>query len=465
MTALYPFIVALIASLINILLCPIKIAKNSSLWLNIALWSVVLLCFLAFRSGDFSALPCFISSFIRLDIHSFGICVVLCVIMLIFLVSVLFEKSEVYSQEFVVLASLANFGLLGTAISAELILTLIFLEIASVGFYGLIVIDTKGAKSVESAFKYFLLSSIMGVFYLLGAAFIFASTGSTKYAQIASLISTNDALAVLGLVLVLSMVLFKIAVFGFYRWSIDVYYGANTSITGFLSSGFKLASFIILIRILFLYIAPSLEFIQGILAIIAVFSMFIGNILCLKENSVKKILIAASIVHSGYIFIVLSGAKSFEALYPALFYLCTYCVVIAFAFGALNSIFGAKDAKISDLSGIWRTHKMESLALVLASLSFIGFPLSVGFVGKSLVFASAFESGNAYLAVFGIINTIISVYYYLKIITSIYFGAELKAPTNPSSAFSKIFALLGILYILMEGTGIFSLLNILDILY
>lgn len=575
--ALLPFALALGAALLNILLCAVRINRKAVLGLNFVLWSVILFSFFALRSlgVDFSSTFSEISGtlatslntlkdsqisaqmlsssvflgFLRFDIFSFASCVLICILSLIFIFSSFFSskiaailpqnallansdsnkftKNDSISFDKMALLGLCSFGLLGLCISSELILSLIFLEISSLSLYALIALGsvsqnaTQGekAKNIESAFKYFILSAIMGVFYLLGAALVFAECGSTQYSKIANL----GTLGALGLGLIFCMLFFKVAIFGFYRWSVDVYFGAQTSLAGYLSSAFKLASFIALLRLVFLSGAAYLPRFGELFALLAIGSMFVGNFLCFKENSIKKILIAASIVHSGYILVnfaafygmdfsslaFVGSADSMKsvfngglqntsgvasALYPAVFYLCSYTIVVAFCFAILWAIFGARDVKINELRGLYRTHSLECLALVAACLSFIGFPFSVGFLGKFLLFESAFVGGLGFLAVFGIINTILSVYYYLRIIGGIYFTKvsqksdlipsaseiEYKKSKNiesnfapfvatshnslnlslrPSSAASKILALLAFLFIVCEGSGKFSLFS------
>lgn len=462
MIQLAPFILSLIIILINIFLCVTNISKKASINLNIFFWIITLASFFIVRdSFDDTGLPNLLVGFISLDKFSFSLCVILCVLTLIFLFSSKFSDDErYYKQEFIVLSNLATFGLMAMSLSTELILTLIFLEVASIALYALIAMDLS-QKSVESAFKYFVLSSFMGAFYLLGTAFIFGTVGSTQYEKIAARLDSSY-LALIGTILVLSMMFFKIAIFGFYRWSIDVYFGARTNLSGYLASAFKLASFAILIKFCFLYQTQNMAFLQNLFAILAILSMFVGNFLTIKEQNVKKILITASIVHSGYIFINLASVNFEISLYPAFFYLGTYAVVVAFAFAILNAVFRDQNVKICDLGGLYKTHPLESFALVAASLSFIGFPYTVGFLGKVFIFGSAVTSSATYLAILGIANTIISVYYYLKIITSIYFKNSTQKTTY-SSLGAKILAVFAIAFIVLEGSGFMSIVSFLNL--
>lgn len=459
--SLFPFILMLLLVIIDIFFAMAKTGSNKAVWFNLIAWFFVSLSFLL--PSDMSV-PDMFNGFIAIDksTNLFGFA--LSIMMIVYLVSILFEKKHI-SSELLALGAFANFGLIGLSISVELLFTLILLEIASISTYALIILG-ENTKSKEAGLKYFLLSSLMSAFFLLGSALIFGLVGSTKYANLGSL--ELNLMSLIAIFLVLVMMFFKIAIFGFYRWSVDVYFGANTATTGFLASSFKIASFIMLIK--FLLYLPNGLIISQILMIIAVLSMFIGNFLSIKETSVKKILIVAGIVHAGYIFINLSTFNDFT---PAYFYMATYGIVVGFAFAILGGIFGSYDAKISDLSGLYKTHPVEAFAFLVINLSFIGFPYCVGFLGKVFIFSSAFENGYGFLAVFGILNTILSVYYYFRIIIAIYFSEKNGASDTPSAFCEykqnsflalKILSLMAVAFIIIEGSGKFSILRALNLI-
>jgi NADH-quinone oxidoreductase subunit N len=328
----------------------------------------------------------------------------------------------------------------------------------------MIALNSFNSKSIEAAFKYFLLSSFMSAFYLLGAAMIFGMTQTTKY-ELLSKITSPSFITTFGVLLVIAMIFFKIAIFGFYRWSIDVYYGASNSITGYLAGAFKLASFGLLIKFALLYSGGWGDILAIIFAVVAVCSMFIGNFLSLKEVDVKKILIAAGIVHAGYIFINLASFSG-ESLFAGVFYLCIYAVTTGFAFLILNSLFGDNQITLESIAGLYKSSPLGALAFTIICLSFIGFPYTVGFLGKVYLFSSAFEASNAYLAIFGIINTILSVYYYLRIIISIYFNepSQTVQVTRQKSIWIGILSVLAIAFVILEGVGALSILGNLNLI-
>lgn len=466
MIAIAPFLLSIAAIIANIFLSVTKIKKPVLLGLNLAFWAVVLVSFFAFRGEILDGeLPFFVAGFIVLGQFELILCVMICALTLIFFATLYFSDDKSYFKpELIALANLSSFGMMGMVISSEIITTLIFIEIASISIYAMIALNSFNSKSIEAAFKYFLLSSFMSAFYLLGAAMIFGMTQTTKY-ELLSKITSPSFITTIGVLLVIAMIFFKIAIFGFYRWSIDVYYGASNSITGYLAGAFKLASFGLLIKFALLYSGGWGEILAIIFAVVAVCSMFIGNFLSLKEVDVKKILIAAGIVHAGYIFINLASFSG-ESLFAGVFYLCIYAVTTGFAFLILNSLFGDNQITLESIAGLYKSSPLGALAFTIICLSFIGFPYTVGFLGKVYLFSSAFEASNAYLAIFGIINTILSVYYYLRIIISIYFNepSQTVQVTRQKSIWIGILSVLAIAFVILEGVGALSILGNLNLI-
>lgn len=466
MIAIAPFLLSIAAIIANIFLSVTKIKKPVLLGLNLAFWAVVLVSFFAFRGEILDGeLPFFVAGFIVLGQFELILCVMICALTLIFFATLYFSDDKSYFKpELIALANLSSFGMMGMVISSEIITTLIFIEIASISIYAMIALNSFNSKSIEAAFKYFLLSSFMSAFYLLGAALIFGMTQTTKY-ELLSKITSPSFITTIGVLLVIVMIFFKIAIFGFYRWSIDVYYGASNSITGYLAGAFKLASFGLLIKFALLYSGGWGEILAIIFAVVAVCSMFIGNFLSLKEVDVKKILIAAGIVHAGYIFINLASFNG-ESLFAGVFYLCIYAVTTGFAFLILNSLFGDNQITLESIAGLYKSSPLGALAFTIICLSFIGFPYTVGFLGKVYLFSSAFEASNAYLAIFGIINTILSVYYYLRIIISIYFNepSQTVQVTRQKSIWIGILSVLAIAFVILEGVGALSILGNLNLI-
>lgn len=465
MIALTPFLLSIAAIIANIFLSVTRIKKGLLLGVNLLFWAIVLVSFFVFRNEIVNSdLPFFATGFIVFGQFELVLCSIVAVLTILFFATLYFSDDERYFKpELVALANLASFGMMGMIISSEIITTLIFIEITSISIYAMIALNSLSSKSIEAAFKYFLLSSFMSAFYLLGAALIFGMTQTTKY-ELLSKLSSPSFITTIGAMLIIAMMFFKIAIFGFYRWSIDVYYGASTSITGYLAGAFKLASFGMLIKFALLYSGGWNDILAIIFSVVAICSMFIGNFLSLKEIDVKKILIAAGIVHAGYIFINLASFSG-ESLFAGVFYLCIYAVTTGFAFLILNALFGDNQITLESIAGLYKSSPLGALAFTIICLSFIGFPYTVGFLGKVYIFSSAFEAGYAYLAIFGIINTILSVYYYLRIIISIYFkeSNEIVILSKLRTIWLNILSILAIAFVILEGIGISSILGYLSL--
>lgn len=462
---LLPFGFVLVLGLFFMLVSHLKVfSKTLGIWLNIGGLFVVLGLFLLAYSGfgEFNK-GTFLKGFIYLDTFSFVMSFGLVALYIVFLFSTLYTKdSRFYKTEILSLSNLSLFGMMIMTLAAEFITMLIALEIASIGIYALIAVNNSKNKNIEAALKYFLLSAFVGAFYLLGVALIFGITNSTKFADVASYFASNspDFLAVLALVFVFVALFFKIGIFGFYNWILDVYYGANTNVSGLLTSAFKISAFAMFVRIVFVGFENLSIYTQDILYPMAVLTMFVGNFLSVKEENIKRLLIASSIVHSGYILVAFASVQSFDinALSGGLFYLIAYSLTIGATFMILNGLFSSnKDLEIKNLRGLYKSYPIESFMIVIFSLSFIGFPYTVGFFGKLYIFATAIENHKTPLAVFAVINTIISVYYYLKIIINIYFFKEDKHKIAHSSFALKLVSVLIAGFVIAGGFGLYTI--------
>lgn len=431
----------------------IRMSQNLAIFSNIVLLAIVegLVLFGLFDASFYE------NYFLLVDSMSYVLVALIVFLQMMFLgVS---SHSEL-KKEFLAMSNFALFGMMCMAISAEFITLLIALEIASLSFYALIAFE-KEKMAIEAALKYFLFSAFISAFYLLGVALIFGMYKTTSFASLN--IQEVGLVNILSFVLVISTALFKITAFGFHSWSIDVYYGTKTSITALLSSAFKIAAFVMLIRVS----ANFVDFGQGILYIMAILTMFVGNMISLKETRLKRLLIASSIVHSGYLLVAISSASSLDSpmIADAIFYLFAYTIAIMGVFAIVASLYKTrKHLRLQDLQGLYKTHPIESFALAVFCLSFIGFPYTIGFFGKLYIFMGALENSHTDLAIFAIINTIISVYYYLKVIINIYFYPPTGEILRPSTNILKTITIALIAIVLLGGFGFYSIDQFLKIL-
>jgi NADH-quinone oxidoreductase subunit N len=328
------------------------------------------------------------------------------------------EQGEFYA---LLLASVVGMILMATA--TDLIVIFLALEVLSLPLYILAAFKRADARSLEAGLKYFLLGAFSSAFFLYGIAFIFGATGSTNLTKIAAALTQyprNDLLIV-GAGLLLVGFAFKVALVPFHWWTPDVYDGAPTVVTAFMSVAVKAAAFGAFFRA-FLIALPALAFDWRIvLAVIAVLTMTLGNIAALLQSNIKRMLAYSSIAHAGYILIALV-AMGAQGVSSALFYLLAYTLTNVGAFGAVIALSDGERERleIRDLGGAARQYPLIAAMFAIFMLSLAGFPPLAGFTGKFLLFSAAVETGWGWLAVIGVLNSLVSVYFYVRPIVQMY---------------------------------------------
>lgn len=322
------------------------------------------------------------------------------------------------------------FAALGMVLAAGALNWIIFflgLELLSISFYILTGSVRGNAGSSEAALKYFIMGSVASGFLVFGIALLFAGTGSLDIPRsLSARISTdNTALVLLGLGLIAAGVGFKVSIVPFHLWTPDVYQGAPAPITAFLSTGSKAAVFAALLRFaiamsddLFAYLVPV---IWGLAAA----TMIVGNITALAQTHIKRLLAYSSIAQMGYVLMALLSVKQGGA--PAvMFYLAAYAVMDLGAFGTV-ALLSAADSDLDAMEsyrGLGYSRPWTSALLALCLFSLAGLPPTAGFIGKVMLFKSVVQAGFAVLAVIGIISAIISVFYYLSVIVTLFMRPE-----------------------------------------
>jgi len=310
------------------------------------------------------------------------------------------------------------------AASNELIMIFLGLETLSVSSYILLGLKLTSAKSNESALKYFLLGSFSSAFLLYGIALTYGACRSTNLQIAGREILTGSAS--LGLVygatgFLLAGIGFKIAVAPFHVWTPDVYEGAPTPVTAFMSVGPKAAGFAVLIRVLLTAFPSTWPKWVGLIWISAVLTMLIGNIVALVQSNIKRMLAYSSIAHAGYILVAVA-TRNHEGVAAVLFYTLAYALmnIGAFTVVALMGRRGDQRSNIDDFSGLGFRQPVLAASLTVFMLSLAGIPTTAGFLGKFFIFRAAIASKLVGLAVIGVINSAISVYYYLRVIVVMY---------------------------------------------
>ncbi len=345
-----------------------------------------------------------------------------------------FQHRSYFKGEFFSILLFALFGMMLLAYANELITAYIALEIASFSVYIMVGYNSDDSKRVEAIFKYLVLGSFIGAFYLLGVVLIYGATQSTNLADISKFISmanSNEMILVyIGLTLMLFTFLFKIAAFPFQAWVLDVYRGAPMVITAYMASIFKIAIFSFFLRTILSYISPIIDFWDEILTIIIVLTLVFGTWLAITQQIVKRMLAASSIVHTGYLllaFIALSYKDgqiiNIDSAYATMFYLIAYLLSALGTFGLASHIISETNIKVTydDFKGLAKQRPFLAAMMTIFLLSLAGIPSTIGFIGKFYVFTEAINAGYIVLTTIAIFATIVSVYYYFKLIAMMYF--------------------------------------------
>ncbi|HUJ41051.1 MAG TPA: NADH-quinone oxidoreductase subunit N [Candidatus Acidoferrales bacterium] len=337
------------------------------------------------------------------------------------------EREGLQHGEYYALVLFATAGMAVMACAQELLTAFIGLEVSSIASYILAGYRRNAPKSNESALKYFLLGSFATAFFLYGAALIFGGVGSTQLEVIRERLQfhggTETSLVVMGGALVLAGLSFKVATAPFQFWAPDVYEGAPTPVTGLFASGPKAAAFAILVRVFYTAL-PSLSgtwfwAIWGS----AILTMFVGNFAAVVQGNVKRMLAYSSIAHAGYILVAFASNTELGVA-SLLFYILVYALVNLGAFALLSHLgdTGERRVEIEDMAGLGQTHPLAAACMTLYLLSLMGLPITAGFMGKLYIFRAALNARLTGLAIILAINSVISAYYYLRVVRVMYFS-------------------------------------------
>ena len=364
------------------------------------------------------------------------------------------DEGDLPAGEYYALLLFGTVGMTLMASANELILLFLTLEISSIATYVLAGYRRSDLRSNEAALKYFLLGSFATAFLLYGVALVFGATGTTFLPDIANNLgagrgSTNLALVGIGLVFI--GLGFKVAAAPFQVWTPDVYEGAPTPITAFLSAGPKAAAFAALFRIFFVAFVPAQDSWFWLIWGCAFLTMFVGNLGALMQSNIKRMLAYSSIAHAGYILVAFA-AQTEIGIAAVLFYLVAYALMKLGAFALVSHISaGEANQAIDDYAGLHTRQPVLAASLSVFMLSLIGIPLTAGFMGKFYLFTAAVDAQLIWLVVFGVINSLLSAGYYLRVIKVMYMDAPTQtapvAPVPGPLAFVLAFTTLGTLYL------------------
>jgi len=333
------------------------------------------------------------------------------------------ERERLIAPEYYVLVLLAVIGMLFMVNAEDLIVLFLGLETMSVAVYVLAGYDRSDSRSSEAALKYFLIGAFASGFLLYGIALVYGAAGSTNLALIAGQFSQGDLslMARLGLGLLVIGFGFKVAAVPFHMWAPDVYDGAPTPVTGFMAAAVKTAGFIALARVLATGFGSSVADWQPVVFGIAVASMALGNLVALAQKSIKRMLAYSSIAHAGYLLAALWPGSRL-GISALTFYLLGYGVTSIAAFALVGALgrHGEREVTLADLAGLGQTRPWLGFALAVCMLSLLGFPGTIGFIGKWYILSAIVASGHSVLAVIVVLTSVVSAGYYLPVIMAMY---------------------------------------------
>lgn len=331
--------------------------------------------------------------------------------------------------EYYVLLLFSVCGMMLMAQAADLIIVFLALELLSIPLYVLSAFAFPKLDSEEAGLKYFLLGAFSTGFVVYGIALVFGATGSTSLQTIVRAAAgggADELLMTLGAVLILVGLGFKVAAVPFHMWTPDVYQGAPSAVTAFMASGAKIAGFAALLRV-FTLAFPSLSAdLTPILAVVAALTMIVGNVLAISQTNIKRLLAYSSIAHAGYILMAFvpygqAGVVG-TSVAAGLFYLVAYAIT---NFGAWAVVIALEKPdggglEIADFAGLGKRRPAMAAAMAVFMLSLTGIPPTLGFVGKFYLFSAAIAGQYYLLAIIGVVTSLISAYYYLRVVVTMY---------------------------------------------
>lgn len=333
------------------------------------------------------------------------------------------DMTDIHPGEYYALILFATVGMILMAAATDLIVIFLALETMSMAVYVLAGIWRQRVQSSEAALKYFLLGAFASGFFLYGVALIYGATGSVQLAKIAAHVSANGSstLLLIGVALLVVGFGFKVAAAPFHAWTPDVYEGAPTTITAFMAVGVKAAAFAAFARVFLHTLGPIHAEWQGILWVLAVLTMTVGNVTALVQNNIKRMLAYSSIAHAGYLLVAMVAGKDLGGA-ALMYYLVAYGLMNLGAFGVVLAVGrkGEPNEEFSDYAGLGFRYPALGMAMTIFMLSLTGVPPLVGFIGKFYIFSAAVKAGYVWLAVIGVLNSVVSAYYYIRVVVNMY---------------------------------------------
>ena len=381
------------------------------------------------------------SSFGVIVADNFGLFVTL-VLLIVGVLTIMFSspvlrRDGLPAGEYYALVLFAIAGMIMMAVANDLLVVFIALEILSIAVYVLTGIRRDDPRATEAAFKYFLLGSFSSAFFLYGVAFAYGLSGSTRLDRIGTYVAaqsmSDNPLILVALGLLLVGFAFKISAVPFHMWTPDAYEGAPAIVTGFMSTGVKAAAFAAFARVFLSSFEPFSGEWVPMVWMLAVATMILGTVVGVAQSNLKRMLAYSSIAHGGYLLVGLVSANQVGKA-AILFYLLAYGVTNLAAFGVIALLGTRDDARddLRDYAGLWHTHPGLAALMTVCLLSLGGLPPTAGFIAKWYIFSAAVSAGYYGLAVIGVLTSVISVFFYLRVVVMMYMSdRQVAAPPAP----------------------------------
>lgn len=361
--------------------------------------------------------------------------------------------------EFYALPVFTCAGLMYMASAIDFVLIFVSLELVTISFYVLVSFTKKNPGTLEAGVKYLVLSALSTGFLVYGITWLFGVTGATNLNQITAAFARPDlerTAAVFGAVLVLVGLGFKIAAVPFQIWVPDVYQGAPTPVTAFLSVGSKAAGFVVLLRVLRPFL--MLPHMDRLLVFIAAATLIYGNLAALPQGNLKRLLAYSSIAHAGYLLV---GVVCLDGR-AVTFYLVAYLLMTLLSFAVLIIVAQQTGEQISDFDGLATRSPFLAFAMLIAMISLAGVPFTAGFFGKFFIFASAIAQHQIALVVIGVITVGCGFYYYLKVIRAMYWNPSPSSDKIVVGTLSRVMMIALIIAIIVLGVYPRPILNAIE---
>tara|TARA_B100001057_G_scaffold448563_1_gene489001 strand:- start:5376 stop:6794 length:1419 start_codon:yes stop_codon:yes gene_type:complete len=437
--------------------------KSSMLIQNLSLIVLLITAVLTFNENlGIGEIKLFNDSIIIDYLSSFMKIVTLLATFLVLVISSNYLKTfKIFKMEYPILILSSVLGMMIMISSNDLIVFYMGLELQSLALYVLATFNRDQLKSSEAGLKYFVLSALSSGLLLYGCSLIYGFTGSTNFNVIAEQLNTNQYSLTFGIVFILVGLAFKISAVPFHMWAPDVYEGSPTSVTLFFTMVPKIAALTVFIR--FLYV-PFLNLIsqwQMILIFLSIASMLLGAVAAIGQTNLKRLIAYSSIGHIGYALAGLATGSN-DGIQSSVIYITIYILMNLGLFSCLlmmkrnNKYY----EEIDDLSGLSKNHPLLSLSLLVILFSLAGIPPLAGFFAKFYIFKSVLEQSMYFLAIVGLLSTVIAAFYYLKIIKIIYFDKEKEKYDTDYSLWLKFSLSLSTLFILIYFIFPSQLINV-----